>query len=189
VGLGDARSLSVADGSIDAVITSPPYLNAIDYVRGHRLALVWLGFSLDKLRAIRSTSIGAERGLGDPEKESEAQALASGMGDLSSLPNRQQQMILRYALDIRAVIQEISRVLKPDGVATLVVGNSSLRGVYVANDAVILAAAKAAGLRLVSRDERLLPPSRRYLPPPRDHDGSSLKKRMRAEVVVRLSKN
>ena len=41
---GDARSLATIDnGSVDAVITSPPYLNAIDYLRGHRLALVWLG--------------------------------------------------------------------------------------------------------------------------------------------------
>lgn len=188
VELGDARSLPVGDSSIDAVITSPPYLNAIDYVRGHRLALVWLGFDLDTLREIRSTSIGAERGLRDPEKESEARSLASEMGDLSSLPNRQQQMILRYALDIRGVVQEIARVLKPGGVATFVVGNSSLRGVYVANDAAILAAARASGLALASRNERLLPPSRRYLPPPRDQDGSSLKNRMRAEVVVRLHK-
>ena len=45
--LGDTRSLSwVDDDSIDAIVTSPPYLNAIDYIRGHRLALVWLGFSV-----------------------------------------------------------------------------------------------------------------------------------------------
>jgi DNA modification methylase len=186
VGIGDARNLPVGDGTVDAVITSPPYLNAIDYVRGHRLALVWLGFSLNELRAIRSSSIGAERGMDDPEMESEARQLASGMGDLAALPNRQQQMILRYALDIRSVVQEIARVLRPNGEATLVVGNSSLRGVYIANDAAILAAAEAANLQLLSRSERPLPPSRRYLPPPREQESSDLRNRMRAEVIVRL---
>jgi SAM-dependent methyltransferase len=189
VELGDARDLPIKDSTIDAVVTSPPYLNAIDYVRGHRLALVWLGFSLNELRAIRSSSIGAERGMDDSDKESQARKLASGMGDLSSLPNRQKQMIFRYALDIHAVIQEITRVLKPNGIATLVVGNSSLRGVYIANDAAILAAADAADLRLLSRDERPLPPSRRYLPPPREQEGSDLKNRMRAEVIVRLRRD
>ena len=40
VNLGDARNVAVPSGSIDLVITSPPYLNAIDYLRGHRLSLV-----------------------------------------------------------------------------------------------------------------------------------------------------
>lgn len=186
VELGDARDLPAGDGTVDAVITSPPYLNAIDYVRGHRLALVWLGFSLNELRAIRSSSIGAERAMDNLDKESEARQLASGMGDLAALPNRQQQMIFRYAVDIKSVVREIARVLKPNGEATLVVGNSSLRGVYIANDAAILAAAEAADLQLLSRDERPLPPSRRYLPPPREQEGSDLRNRMRAEVIVRL---
>ena len=47
VELGDARKLSaVENASIDAVLTSPPYLNAIDYLRGHRMSLVWLGSGL-----------------------------------------------------------------------------------------------------------------------------------------------
>src|SRR5205807_10007991 len=41
--LADARSLPVDDNSIDIVITSPPYLNAIDYVRGHKFSLIWMG--------------------------------------------------------------------------------------------------------------------------------------------------
>src|SRR5262249_23182290 len=60
--LGDARSLkSIENAMIDVVLTSPPYLNAIDYMRGHRLALVWLGYRLSALKRIRSDSIGAER--------------------------------------------------------------------------------------------------------------------------------
>ncbi len=42
---GDARNLRRMNrGSVDLVITSPPYVNAIDYLRGHRLSLVWLGY-------------------------------------------------------------------------------------------------------------------------------------------------
>src|SRR5262245_39949473 len=62
----DARSLSfVPAASIDLCLTSPPYLNAIDYLRGHRMSLVWLGWTTGALRAIRSSSVGVERGLRD----------------------------------------------------------------------------------------------------------------------------
>lgn len=44
---GDARHLSrVKSNSIDSIITSPPYLNALDYMRGHKLSLVWLGYKI-----------------------------------------------------------------------------------------------------------------------------------------------
>ena len=67
VSIGDARALTqVKTGSAHAVVTSPPYLNAIDYLRGHRLSLIWLGYSLTELREIRADSIGAERAL-NPE--------------------------------------------------------------------------------------------------------------------------
>ncbi len=47
------------------IITSPPYLNAIDYLRGHKLSLVWMGQSIARVRNIRSTNIGTEKSLSD----------------------------------------------------------------------------------------------------------------------------
>ena len=82
------------------------------------------------------------------------------------------------------VMREMERVLRSHGTATLVVGNSSIRGVFLSNDAAISAAAAEAGLRLVERQERLLPPSKRYLPPPESAVGGDLGRRMRTEVVL-----
>ena len=39
------------DGTGDVVITSPPYLQAQEYIRGSKLSLLWLGHSLDEIRA------------------------------------------------------------------------------------------------------------------------------------------
>src|SRR5205807_82268 len=58
--LGDARKLEVADSSIDLVLTSPPYLNAIDYIRCSKFSLVWMGYRVRQLRHIRGESVGAE---------------------------------------------------------------------------------------------------------------------------------
>ena len=186
VSMGDARSLPLPNDSIDAVITSPPYLNAIDYLRGHRMALVWLGFELDHLREIRGTSIGTERGLAVADDWALAEGLAARIGDLDRLPPRQIRMALRYVLDMLAVMEETARVLRENGMVTLVVGNSSIRGVFLANDKAISACARHAGLRRTSRRERVLPPSKRYLPPPARGSGHQLEQRMRTEVLLRF---
>lgn len=52
----DARALSVASGSIDLVVTSPPYIGVIDYARAHRLLYLWENWSL---QTERSAEIGA----------------------------------------------------------------------------------------------------------------------------------
>jgi len=57
----DVRNIPITDGFIDVVITSPPYLNAIDYLRGHKLSLAWLGYKISDIIPIRSNNIGAER--------------------------------------------------------------------------------------------------------------------------------
>src|SRR6266480_97172 len=60
VSIGDARCLPLPDSDVDLVITSPPYLNAIDYLRGHKFSLVWMGHSVASVRDIRRSNVGSE---------------------------------------------------------------------------------------------------------------------------------
>lgn len=185
VEMGDARNLEgVVSGTIDAVVTSPPYLNALDYIRGHRLSLVWLGYRVGDLRTIRADSIGAERAPEPEADRSVAQALAPALGELGDLPPRVRGMVDRYLIDLLGVLREVRRTLKPGGQATFVIGNSCLRNVFVDNAAAVAAAAERVGLTAIGRSERDLPPSRRYLPPPAGRHPSDLAKRMRTEVVL-----
>lgn len=186
---GDARRLATVEtGSIDSVITSPPYLNAIDYLRGHRLALVWLGYRLRDLRAVRSESVGAERGPPDDADGDLAAELAAPLEPLDRLPPRQRRMIDRYVLDVYAVLGEIYRVLRPGATAVLVIGNSCVRGVFIRNARVLVDAAERIGFTLSRETERVLPPNRRYLPPPRVLTTSDLEKRMRSETVLTFTR-
>ncbi|MEG9433363.1 hypothetical protein [Terriglobus sp. ADX1] len=181
VALGDARKLRLEDRSVDAVVTSPPYLNAIDYMRGHRLSLVWLGYRLSTLRDIRSNTLGAERASGAAHVDVVASRMA--MGEVGMLPSRYQRMIDRYISDVHGTVGEIARVLAKGGTATMVVGNSCLRGIYISNSGLVRHAAIEAGMSCKSQRERLLPESSRYLPT--NGDGS-LSKRMRTETVLTL---
>lgn len=187
--LGDARRLRLEDDTIDVVITSPPYLNAIDYMRGHKLSLVWMEHSVPELRRIRSDNIGSEAApiTGDKIDEHIRNAYQAGIDDCI-LPNPQRRMFIRYLSDMRAVLTEIRRVLKENGSLSLVVGNSTIRGSFVKNSESIKALAGKVGLRIKSEHVRELPDNRRYLPPPRAKDaGTELSRRMRQEVVLQFS--
>lgn len=186
VRLGDSRYLPARlAGTVDLVVTSPPYLNAIDYLRGHRLSLVWFGYQVPALRDVRAGSVGTERALTDPGPK--IKKIANASARLSDLPNRERGMMYRYCGDLLRVASEVARVLRAGGEAVFVVGNSNLRGVFVSNSEAVRMATRVAGLRTIAEAERDLPSQHRYLPPPAA-GGSSLDKRMNTETVLRLRK-
>jgi hypothetical protein len=182
VTLGDARQMVLGDHSVDAILTSPPYLNAIDYMRGHRLSLVWLGHRLNDLRRIRSNSIGAERG--DESADANVEDVAGAMCDLNTLAPRHRRMVRRYANDLIQMMQQAARVLRPSGRATYVLGNSCLRDTFIQNSAGVARAGMHAGLRLLNETERDLPAASRYLPITAT---GKLSKRMRTETILTFS--
>jgi SAM-dependent methyltransferase len=184
VGIGDARALRrVKKRSVSAVVTSPPYLNAIDYLRGHRLSLIWFGYSLSELRDIRSESIGAERAL-NPEASRAPAAILRALGNIDHLPTRSIGIIERYARDLFRIMKEVARVLRPEGRATLIVGNSCLKNVFIRNADGVIRAGELCRLKLLQEYERELPAQHRYLPPP---EQGTLGKRMRTETILTFS--
>ena len=189
VWMGNARKLGrIPDGYADAVITSPPYLNAIDYLRGHRLALVWLGYRVSKLREIRSTSVGSERGLSQRRFDSIAMDILENVGFPENLDSATQSHLRRYILDMTKVMGEISRILKRRGRGVLVVASSNIRGQSIDNVKIVRSIGKCLGLQQVKCTEREIPSNRRYLPPPTLAVQESLQKRMRSESVLTLEK-
>lgn len=182
---GDAREIFSQDSQFDAIISSPPYLNAIDYLRGHRMALVWLGYKISELRGIRASSVGAERkGCGTGAN---IDVIVSAFGDISTLSSREKGMIGRYGTDLGKMASEAYRVLRTGGRAIYVIGNSCLKGVYVDNAAALQVAAELSGFRLSKRWERVIPEQSRYLPIS-EKSGANLSKRMRKEIVLCLEK-
>jgi hypothetical protein len=176
----DARSLPLADDSIDMAMTSPPYLVAIDYLRGHRMSLVWMGYTMEELRNLRGTTIGAERARSDGD-DHEA-LISETLG--KDAPRRTRGVLRRYLYDLHAVLSETARVLKTGGSAVFVVADATLFGLPVALGDVVDALARSVGLEQCERVERELPADRRYLPPPVPKEKSTLKSRMRHEVCL-----
>jgi DNA modification methylase len=187
VKLGDARKLATKSSSIDMVLTSPPYLNAIDYMRCSKFSLVWMGYKASKIREVRGKSIGTEKGQYAALANDLATEMAKSLRINSKLSSRHKALFRRFIEDMDAVIREAVRVLVPGGKAVFVVGENELKGTYIRNSKIIYKLALRAGLVFGGSSTRKLPPNRRYLPPPKNEKGS-INARMRKEVVITFVK-
>lgn len=175
----DARCLPFGAGSVAHVVTSPPYLNAIDYLRGHRMSLVWMGYSMAALRELRGTNIGTERGSSIDE---ELAVVARGAVE-GSVSTRRRRIIATYVSDIDAVLAEVARVVSDDGTATFVVADARHSDQVVSVSKLVRELAPRHSLIHLETLERSLPDRHRYLPPP-STSGARLGRRMRTESVI-----
>ncbi|MFA5400900.1 MAG: hypothetical protein WC359_10695 [Dehalococcoidia bacterium] len=185
----DARHLpSWLTEKVHLVVTSPPYGNAIDYLRGHRLALVWLGYTIPKIRAIRDNNIGRQSGSLDRNGCSCVSKLMKQLGCVEKLEPSTQRRLSIFVKDMYLVLHEINRSLMVRGHAILVVGNSFIDGQFLDNARMISAAGRAIGFKEIACYSRDIPNDHRYLPPPTIGGNSALDNRMRQEVVLTFEK-
>ena len=182
---GDARSMRrIRSSSVDCIVTSPPYLNAIDYMRGHRMSLIWFGYSICQLRKIRSRSVGAEickTKCVKPEVRFFFDRLHSDIGE------KQRSMLRRYYNDLCFITREAYRVLRSGRQATYVIGNSCIKGHEIGNCDLLVYAAERSGFRVSGHRTRQIPENKRYMPLLGSRQ-TSLAKRMKTEHIITLVK-
>jgi DNA modification methylase len=178
------------DESVDLVLTSPPYLNAIDYIRCSKFSLVWMGYNVGDLRRVRAASVGAEAAQHSSlDDDQEIKSIVDALHLRPKLEKRQERILSRYIHDMRGSISEVGRVLSRAGEAVYVVGENTLRGTYIRTSVIVTKLAQLAGLSMTERRTRALPANRRYMPPPSSgHDGGAIEARMRREIVLTFSK-
>jgi hypothetical protein len=189
INIGDARDLALPDKFVDLVLTSPPYLNAIDYVRCSKFSLVWMGYNISDLRQVRAGSVGTEAAQQSPLDDKEVRSIVEALGLQPKLEKRNERILGQYIHDMRGAICEVGRVLSATGKAVYVVGENTLRGTYIRTSVIVSKLAELAGLSLRDRRTRTLPANRRYMPPPSvGHSGGTIQARMRREVVLTFAK-
>ena len=198
--IGDARRMAIRDCSVDMVLTSPPYINAIDYMRCSKFSLVWQGYGVGRIRDIRSAAIGTEAGLGRDDGNGDMDAILHvmvGSRGMRVLGNRRLAILSRYVRDMADVVKETGRVLKGGAAAVFVVGENTMRGTAVRVPSMVQAIAGQAGMSVSSVRYRDIPASGRYMPPPStppfggENGGgpaARLNARMRREALVALRK-
>ena len=159
-----ANNTGLPSESVDLIVTSPPYANnAIDYMRAHKFSLVWLGWKIDDLTNIRKQYLGHDA-LGEKPYASLPEQCESTLAALAQVDMRKSAVLRRYFGEMRAVIQEMRRVLKQEKIAVIVVGTSILRGIDVETHKGLAAIGEnigfnlaGIGIRHLDRDKRMMP--------------------------------
>lgn len=184
--LGDARRLPLKDDAVSLVVTSPPYANAIDYLRAHKFSLFWLGHGYDDLVNLRRKYIGAEvRETPQGLPSSTANKAISAVGRSDKL---KAGILFRYFRDMYTALREMHRVLKHGHAAIIVVGPSQVRGVDVKTHIAIAELGVAAGFELAGTAVRPISRNRRLMPVAHDSPRQGIEARIHEEHVLALLK-
>lgn len=147
----DARRLPMKGLSVDAVVTSPPYLNRNNYVAQQKGELALLGLIQRKsdYRALVKQTF-ASHVEADLPKEAvssidEVQQVIAQIqlteGNNPKIPN----MIAGYFEDLRTTVRELYRVCRPSAPVAMVVGNTRWGGVVVPVDHILMLIAEMEG--------------------------------------------
>jgi DNA modification methylase len=187
VARSDARQLPLGPECIDAIVTSPPYASAVDYVRAHKFALNWMGYEIGDLGRLRREFLGAEI-IGDTDASLEGSARET-VDRIAEVDSRRSRHIGRYFQDLARVLRECYRVLRPGRAAVWVVGPSTVRGVLVDTPKVLVDLGCAAGFRLGGVKERKIDRDRRLLPQGRHTQGEGIEARVHREAVIGFLKD
>jgi hypothetical protein len=162
----DARTARWPAGSVDLAITSPPYVNGMDYVMNYKVDLAWLGYarSYADLAALRAAEVACDN---LPRSETNAylgvgQSLDPWLNELlprirdnvarkgSYRRDDMHAIVHRYFADLRPVLIGVFRALRPGGRFVIVVGDSLLAGAYIPGDLILARMGVQAGFRLRS---------------------------------------
>lgn len=187
--VGNAENLPLANNSIDLLFTSPPYAsNAIDYMRAHKFSLVWFENPLDELSDLRSKYIGGEKTADYPFLEFPTETTKI-ISKIARADEKKGLSLRRYYSEMKRVLSQSLRVLRPGKAAVFVVGSSTMRGIDTQTQNCIGEIGKSLGFDLVGIATRKLDRDRRMLPASlKKCRNSQIEDRMHEEYVVALVK-
>lgn len=166
---GDGRELHlVADASIAAIITSPPYLSRHDYKKLHDPLDEVYRHWYAETAAQRPPEVrlpAHPRAHGRALAPSESAAVEEACDALEMVGQRRLTRVVRgYFEELFAAVREFSRVLLPGAPCQLVLGGARFKDVYIPSDTIVARFAESAGFSvdrfLVAR--RLIPGGRKF---------------------------
>ena len=138
---GNAIRTGLEYGSVDLVVTSPPYINAVDYPRTHQLEMYWLGLLGDgPLSHVKRKYIGTETVYKDEYehlRESGYETLDPILEQIYTKDPRRSYIVFKFFEDMKQQLSEIFQVLKPGGRYCVAIGNNLIRGVEVRSDEIL----------------------------------------------------
>jgi len=126
----DARDIRYKENIFDLAVTSPPYVNAVDYPRTHQLEIYWLGFESGSLTTLKKQHVGTESVLHKDYKDLHKIGVRHAdqiISKIYSVDKRRAYIAFKFLNDMKKNLGEVYRVLKPKGRYVVVIGNNRIR--------------------------------------------------------------
>ena len=142
---------------LDGIVTSPPYIDSIDYVYNQMLEYFWLyevlGLeSVDEVRALRKKPVGfrrvgVEAGLERLSGMSPlaAEILEPKVAKIQQTSEKEAENVVGYFEDFAQHLKIAKRSMKPGGMYALVIGESYIRGVTVPTPTILATLFESSG--------------------------------------------
>ncbi len=161
-----ANSMSYEHATMyDLAITSPPYMNGLDYVMNYKIEMGWLGFAQNQrqLRRVKNEMVvcdNVSKGLirtfaarnqryTNDWLEKIKQNIARGIARRGSYRREDMpEIVHKYFDDMYKVMRRVVNVLRPGGRCILVVGDSLIADAYVPTDLILARMGKEMGLTI-----------------------------------------
>ena len=154
--LEDARHTSIPTGSINAIITSPPYVTSYEYADIHQLTAYWMEYISD-IHEFRKKFIGSSYSGNSSLTVNDSKQAQKIVDDLSKKSKHIACDVAQYFNDMQEVAKEMSRVLAPRGYACIVIGNTKIKEVQIKSAEVFYEFLRNAGLHKVDVIKRSIP--------------------------------
>lgn len=166
------------------IVTSPPYANAIDYMRAHKFSLVWFGEDIPRLSELRSTYIGSET-IEERDYTQLPSSVRRAVSNLEATDPKKIKVLTQYFTDMMLALSEMFRVLEHGRCCIIVVGPSTTRGQLIKTHILLSDIAETIGFRTVEIAERKLDRNRRMLPAAfQRNNHSQIESRMHKEFIL-----
>ena len=149
---GDSRKIKEYGHKIDMAITSPPYVNGMDYVINYKIENAWLDFAKtygelkelkDKMFVCDNVSKSLFRNYtpqykGDPWLDEISESIQKRIEQKGNYRrNDMHNLVRRYFDDIFPVLENVYNNLRSGGKFHIVIGDSLIAGIYVPADLLI----------------------------------------------------
>ena len=137
----DARNTGLERESIPLAITSPPYINAVDYPRTHQLELYWLNIAKGSLSQMKRKYIGTETVYKEEYKSLRRlgyETLDPILEDLYPIDSRRAYIVYKFFEDMKINLMEIKRVLTLNGRYCIAIGNNTIGGRYIPSHEILM---------------------------------------------------
>lgn len=167
--IGDSLKIDASE-RVDLLITSPPYVTSYEYADLHQLSLLWLGFGED-YREFRKDTIGS---VFKNKEDSESNLNIVGSEILLKLQksvnaSSRIKAIKRYYSDMEKIVEKSYGLLRRNGMALFVIGNTEYKNVRIKNAEHLAQAMIESGFQEIEITKRKI--SNKILTPYRDEQG------------------